>query len=80
MFDAAGGSQVTIKNQIIQVVTVSNSQSITILQSRFVLISRMTTENVSNLSLHKVKQDILIAFHAGEILIPEDRSNVTKLL
>ena len=35
------------------------------------------TENVSNLSLHKVKQDILIVFHAGEILIAENRSNAS---
>ena len=35
------------------------------------------TENVSNLSLHKVKQDILIVFHAREILIPENRSNAS---
>ena len=31
-------------------------------------------------SLRKVKQDILIVFHAREILIPEDRLNVAKLL
>ena len=35
------------------------------------------TENVSNLSLLKVKQDILIVFHAREILIPENRSNAS---
>ena len=35
------------------------------------------TENVSNLSLHKIKQDILIVFHAREILIPENRSNAS---
>ena len=35
------------------------------------------TENVSNLSLHKVKQDILMVFHAREILIPENRSNAS---
>ena len=33
-------------------------------------------ENVSNLSLHKVKQDILIVFHAREILIPENSNNL----
>ena len=38
------------------------------------------TKNVSKLSFHKVKQDILIVFCAREILIPEDRSNVTKLI
>ena len=31
------------------------------------------TENVSNLSLHKVKQ---IVFHAMEILIPENSNNL----
>ena len=41
------------------------------------VISRMMTENVSNLSLHKVKQDILIVFYAREILIPENRSNAS---
>ena len=35
-------------------------------------------ENVSNLSFHKVKQDILIVMiHAREILIPENRSNAS---
>ena len=34
------------------------------------------TENVSNLSLHKVKQDILIVFPAREILIPENSNNL----
>ena len=42
-FDVAGRSQVTIKNQIIQVVTVEpNSRSITIPQQMLVLISRMS--------------------------------------
>ena len=53
-----------------------NSTNITTLQQVFLLISGMT-ENVSKLPLQK---DILIVFHAMEILIPEDRSNVTKLL
>ena len=38
-------------------------------------------ENVTKVLLSKVKQDILIVFHAREILIPEiQERNVTKLL